>query len=86
MFTSYRTPSERNIKFNAYDDTMQIDRRSMNGEKYDVIDGLPLNPQGRTGMCGRGKLGRWGPNHAGDPIVTRSVTSFINTSCSVVLK
>ena len=24
-------------------------------------------------MCGRGCLGRWGPNHAADPIVTRSV-------------
>ena len=26
---------------------------------------------GRTGMVGRGLLGRWGPNHAADPIVTR---------------
>ena len=26
---------------------------------------------GRTGIRGRGLLGRWGPNHAGDPIVTR---------------
>ena len=30
------------------------------------------NPIGRTGMSGRGLLGRWGPNHAVDPIVTRS--------------
>ncbi len=22
-------------------------------------------------MSGRGLLGRWGPNHAGDPVVTR---------------
>lgn len=29
------------------------------------------NPIGRTGMTGRGLLGRWGPNHAADPIVTR---------------
>ena len=29
------------------------------------------NPIGRTGMIGRGLLGRWGPNHAADPIVTR---------------
>jgi hypothetical protein len=27
--------------------------------------------QGRTGLRGRGVLGRWGPNHAADPIVTR---------------
>lgn len=26
---------------------------------------------GRTGIRGRGLLGRWGPNHAADPIVTR---------------
>lgn len=26
---------------------------------------------GRTGIVGRGLLGRWGPNHAADPIVTR---------------
>ena len=31
----------------------------------------PLNPVGRTGMAGRGLLGKWGPNHAADPIVTR---------------
>jgi len=29
------------------------------------------NPMGRTGLIGRGSLGRWGPNHAADPIVTR---------------
>ena len=33
--------------------------------------GMPLNPRGRTGLRGRGLLGRWGPNHAADPIVTR---------------
>ncbi|VDK28084.1 unnamed protein product [Anisakis simplex] len=25
---------------------------------------------GRTGLRGRGVLGRWGPNHAADPIVS----------------
>jgi hypothetical protein len=33
--------------------------------------GLPRNPAGRTGIDGRGLLGKWGPNHAADPIVTR---------------
>ena len=28
------------------------------------------NPKGRTGLRGRGVLGRWGPNHAADPILT----------------
>ncbi len=31
----------------------------------------PLNPRGRTGMQGRGLLGKWGPNFAADPVVTR---------------
>ncbi|KAG8431211.1 hypothetical protein GDO86_019237 [Hymenochirus boettgeri] len=29
------------------------------------------NPVGRTGVKGRGLLGRWGPNHAADPVITR---------------
>ena len=29
------------------------------------------NPFGRTGLTGRGLLGRWGPNHATEAIVTR---------------
>jgi len=31
----------------------------------------PLNPRGRTGIADRGLLGKWGPNHAADPVVTR---------------
>lgn len=34
-------------------------------------NGRPRNPIGRTGMCDRGLLGKWGPNYAADPIVTR---------------
>ena len=30
---------------------------------------LPINPFGPTGIGGRGVLGKWGPNHAADPIV-----------------
>ena len=33
-------------------------------------NGLPLNPAGRTGLGGRGLLGKWGTNNAGDPILT----------------
>ena len=29
------------------------------------------NPKGKTGLRGRGLLGRWGPNHAADCLVTR---------------
>ncbi|PLX22366.1 MAG: hypothetical protein C0600_16680 [Ignavibacteria bacterium] len=34
-------------------------------------DGKPLNPSGRTGMAGRGALGRWGPNPLVIPVITR---------------
>jgi ADP-ribose pyrophosphatase len=35
--------------------------------------GYPKNPKGRTGMKGRGRLGRWGENKAADPIVSYPV-------------
>ncbi|KAJ8250914.1 hypothetical protein GJAV_G00214700 [Gymnothorax javanicus] len=55
-------------KFNSLDGS--VDRTSFLGT-YKVEKGKPLNPCGRTGLSGRGLLGRWGPNHAADPIVTR---------------
>ena len=39
------------------------------------------NPVGRTGVCGRGRLARWGPNHAADPIVTR----YLSLECVISL-
>jgi len=39
--------------------------------KLESDTGRPLNPVGRTGVCGRGLLGQFGPNHAADPLVTR---------------
>lgn len=47
-----------------------MNRVSHTGE-YKIIENYPQNPCGRTGIIGRGLLGRWGPNHAADPIVTR---------------
>uniref|UniRef100_A0A8C6JT45 ADP-ribose pyrophosphatase, mitochondrial n=3 Tax=Melopsittacus undulatus TaxID=13146 RepID=A0A8C6JT45_MELUD len=55
-------------KFNERDG--EVDRKSLNGT-YVVENGRPRNPVGRTGLTGRGLLGRWGPNHAADPVVTR---------------
>ncbi|XP_068193768.1 ADP-ribose pyrophosphatase, mitochondrial isoform X2 [Antennarius striatus] len=55
-------------KFNAVDGA--VDRTSFEGI-YKLDNGKPLNPRGRTGLTGRGLLGKWGPNHAADPIVTR---------------
>lgn len=34
-------------------------------------EGRPLNPWGRTGLAGRGRLGKHGANFSADPIVTR---------------
>ncbi|KAL0883087.1 hypothetical protein ABMA27_016553 [Loxostege sticticalis] len=48
----------------------KVNRASHMGT-YNVVDGYPQNPIGRTGIIGRGVLGRWGPNHAADPVVTR---------------
>ena len=47
------------------------DRKTFMGRMIFDSLGRPLNPVGRTGLCGRGLLGKWGPNHAADPIVTR---------------
>lgn len=71
-FTFYRDPKDREslLQFNDIDEESKVSRVSYMG-KYKVIDGLPLNPMGRTGIEGRGLLGRWGPNIAGDPLVTR---------------
>lgn len=55
------------LKFNQVDGT--VNRNSYLG-KYVVLNGRPRNPIGRTGMIGRGLLGKWGPNHAVDPAVT----------------
>ncbi|XP_062964472.1 ADP-ribose pyrophosphatase, mitochondrial isoform X2 [Cynocephalus volans] len=62
--------SESNFypKFNEKDG--HVERKSQNG-LYEIENGRPRNPAGRTGLVGRGLLGRWGPNHAADPIITR---------------
>uniref|UniRef100_A0A8D3DGN0 ADP-ribose pyrophosphatase, mitochondrial n=1 Tax=Scophthalmus maximus TaxID=52904 RepID=A0A8D3DGN0_SCOMX len=54
--------------FNTVD--AAVDRTSFEGS-YKLEKGKPLNPRGRTGLTGRGLLGRWGPNHAADPVVSR---------------
>lgn len=56
------------LKFNKVDG--KVNRKSHTGELR-IEDGLPLNPVGRTGLRSRGILGKWGCNHAADPVVTR---------------
>ena len=56
-------------KWNSVDG--KINRKSHEGDYPVSDDNEPLNVRGRTGLKGRGVLGKWGPNHAADPIVTR---------------
>ena len=44
---------------------------SFEGGLFFYKDGRPRNPRGRTGMRGRGVLGKWGPNFAADPLIVR---------------
>lgn len=53
--------------------------RTCGSHKYEIdCEGFPINPVGRTGLKGRGLLGRWGPNCAADCIVTRWKRNFSN--------
>ncbi|KAG5682289.1 hypothetical protein PVAND_011649 [Polypedilum vanderplanki] len=54
-------------KYNQLDGN--VNRKSHIGE-YKIVNRMPQNIFGRTGICGRGVLGRFGPNHAADPIVS----------------
>jgi ADP-ribose pyrophosphatase len=66
------------INFNQMDG--KIDRTSFHGT-YVLSTSIkniktktgkfPKNPVGKTGIYGRGVLGKWGPNHAADPIVIK---------------
>mmetsp|Transcript_36285 Transcript_36285/g.95066 ORF Transcript_36285/g.95066 Transcript_36285/m.95066 type:complete len:318 (+) Transcript_36285:195-1148(+) len=64
-------PDVSHIRFNAFDPQCRVDRSSFEGA-YALVpaSNRPLNPRGRTGLTGRGSLGRFGPNHAADPVIT----------------
>lgn len=59
----------KTFQFNSVDG--RVNRTSFEGHYTVDPHGSPLNPRGRTGLAGMGLLGRVGPNHAADPIVTR---------------
>lgn len=46
-----------------------------------VVDGVPRNPRGVTGITGRGLLGKYGENTAADPIVFRR---YLDSKAGVV--
>ncbi len=43
---------------------------SFEGDVSFAANSWPLNPFGRTGICGRGVVGKWGSNFAADVIIT----------------
>ena len=55
------------------EDAREVDfsRRAIYGKIHFHENGRPINPVGRTGITGRGLLGKWGPNSAADPLFTR---------------
>lgn len=61
----------RKYKFNDLDNGGLIDRRGFKPYELEKDTYRPINPAGRTGVRGRGRLGRFGPNKAADPLVTR---------------
>lgn len=63
-------PAYQHVELNFNDVGKGVDRRSYM-KIYEVVNGIPRNPMGRTGIAARGLLGRWGPNHFADPVITR---------------
>ena len=66
------------LAFNNMDKDYDCDRHSFE-ENYEIQDGIPLNPMGRTGIAGRGTLPRWGPNHVEIVMVTRYPCYMVNS-------
>lgn len=52
------------------EDLAQVERKSLGNIKWDDA-GHPLHPRGRTGIAGRGLLGRWGVNPAVNAVIFR---------------
>jgi ADP-ribose pyrophosphatase len=63
-----------------------VPRESFEGPLRLDAQGRPLNPRGRSGMAGRGLLGKWGPNYAADPVVTRFNARFGDVEMLAILR
>jgi ADP-ribose pyrophosphatase len=85
VFWQYNFPEYKPVKFNdpvvldkntSWADPQELKEIKRNflsfeGEVKLTNDGIPLNPIGRTGIEGRGILGKWGANYAADGLITR---------------
>lgn len=59
-------------------------RRSLFAPLHFDAAGRPLNPIGPTGICGRGDLWRWGPNHSVTVVVTRTAPDGTTEFASIL--
>ena len=75
---SVNAMGDNGLAFNGYDTPHACSRISF-GTAYKVLQGIPMNPMGRTGLRGRGSLPRWGPNHGEILLVSR----FVNHTQSI---
>lgn len=68
--------NDRDTKPGGWADPEKIDVEGQEwnagSSKYKADDGRPLNPRGRSGIAGRGLLGRWGANVAVAAVVVRT--------------
>ena len=71
--TSHTTAKHSPDPVDAHDITADTWHSRLSTYPYvlDHSSGRPLNPFGRTGLQGRGKLYYWGPNHAADCVLLR---------------
>ena len=70
---TYNSPLFYANKPPVWADPVDISKIDWTTRPHYVFDknGYPQNPVGRTGIVGRGILGKWGENTAGDPLITR---------------
>jgi ADP-ribose pyrophosphatase len=70
-----KSPDYKQIERNNQEQAKDLQHRhsyECSTLSLDEKNGRPMDPFGRTGLEGRGKLYYWGPNHAADALITAS--------------
>ena len=76
QFSNVSAAPEPRISDIVWNDCVNGDERRSYEGKYLTQNNQPLNPAGRTGISGKGKLARWGPNYVSIPIISRQITGL----------
>jgi len=66
----------KQIDWSARRFSLEYERQGCAEMQFDD-KGRPINPIGRTGMSGRGRMGKWGPNQAADMLVSRKRSDVV---------